>query len=124
MIAVWSNGRDCSSAGLVFIDTGEEGIRVVTHCVGLIRLLDGWGNDTQAIVATAPDMTFSPALQSVSIGDWLKDVCSSAITLRDDASQKELDRVLAALPDWALAAASLWHVDGIGERIHHRRPRL
>lgn len=123
MIAVWSNGWDCSDHELVFVDVVDsQGMRTMSHCVALLRLVDKIGADRQAVVASAPDMQFSQTLRPVPIQKWIHDAFEGTLGLRDGFDPRELERLLAALPDWVLQAADLWHVDDVGPRIARRRP--
>lgn len=123
MIAVWSNGWDGSSHELVFVDVVDSpGMRTMSHCVALLRLIDKIGAAKQAVVASAQDMQFSQALRPVPLRTWIRDAFQGALELRDGVDSRELERLLTAMPDWALVAADLWHVSNLGPRISRRRP--
>lgn len=122
MIAVWSNGWDGSGAELVFVEVGSSsGLRGMSHLVALLRMIDKIGAAEQGVVAVAQEVVFTPKLQPIPLVQWVREAFVDALQVREDVDQKSLDRVLAAVPDDLLAAADIWHVDGIRERIEHRK---
>lgn len=121
MIAVWSNGRDGSDSELVFVDLIDgDDLRMMTHCVGLLRMLDKTGAGSQKIAAVAGAMTFADSLKPVSFAAWAADAFYAVLGVGEHAQPRELERLIAAIDDKTLQALNLWHVADLAPYLKNR----